>query len=64
VVLSHHILEILHLVDHDGGAVLCVVAFDGGFIGVTAVNGKRRRDAMPADGLLQKLSRGLLVSIA
>jgi hypothetical protein len=55
VVLSHHILEILHLADHDGGAVLCVVAFDGGFSGVTAVNGKRRRDAMPADGLLQKL---------
>ena len=44
-------LQILPLADHAGGAVLCVGAFDGGCIGVTAVHSHRRRDAMPAVGM-------------
>src|SRR5262249_34360997 len=39
VVLFDHSLAILPLADHDGGAVLCVRACDGGCIGVTAVHG-------------------------
>jgi hypothetical protein len=48
--LFHHVLEIVHLADHAGGAVLCVGAFAGGCIGITAVNGKRW-DAIPAVGM-------------
>jgi hypothetical protein len=36
MILLHHIIQILHLADGDGRAVLRVIAFDGGFIGVTA----------------------------
>jgi hypothetical protein len=44
-------LEIWPLADHASGAVLCVVAVDGGCMGVTAIHGHRRRDAMPAVGM-------------
>jgi hypothetical protein len=39
MILFDHIIQILHLADNDVGAVYLVVALDGGFIGVTAVNG-------------------------
>ena len=38
-----HLMEIFHLADHASGAVLDVVAFNGGCIGVTVVHGQRRR---------------------
>ena len=40
-----------------------IVAFDRGFIRVTPINGDRLRDPVPADCLLEKSSRGLLVSV-
>src|SRR5215813_6117804 len=61
MVLFHNIIQIFHLPDGDGRAVLFVIAFDGGFIGVTAVNGDRLRDPVPADRLLQKPQRGLFI---
>jgi len=38
MILLHDIVEVFHLTDDDGGAVCLVVALDGGFIGVAAVN--------------------------
>jgi hypothetical protein len=46
MVLFHDVVEVLHLLDHDGGAVLCVVALDGSFIGLTAIDGKRFRQSV------------------
>jgi hypothetical protein len=39
MILLHHIIQILHLADGDGRAVLRIIAFDGGFMSVTAVDG-------------------------
>ena len=61
MVLFYHIIQVFHLADGDGRAVLCVIAFDGGFIGVTAVNGDCLRDSVPTDRLLQKPQRGLCI---
>jgi hypothetical protein len=63
MVLLHDIIEIFHLPDADGGAVCLVVAFDGGFIGVTAVNRDRFGEPVAADRLLQKPQRGLCVPV-
>jgi hypothetical protein len=38
----------------NGGAVLGIVAFDGGCIGVTAVDRNRLGDPVAANGFLQK----------
>jgi hypothetical protein len=57
----HHVGELLHLADRDRGTMLLVVARDGGFMGVTAVNRDRLGDAMPSDGLGQKPFGGLLI---
>jgi hypothetical protein len=54
MILFHHIIQILHLADGDGRAVLLVIAFDRGFIGVTAIDGNLFRDTVPADRFLQK----------
>jgi site-specific DNA recombinase len=50
----HDIIQIFHLMDGDVRAVLCVIALDGGFIGLTAVNGDRLREPVPADRFLEK----------
>ena len=50
----HDIVEVFHLADCNGGAILLIVTFDGRFIGVTAVNRDRLGDAVAADGLFQK----------
>src|SRR5216683_7236534 len=63
MILFHHIIRILHLADGDGRAVLLVIAFDRGFIGVTAVNGDHFGEAVAADRLLQKPERGLCVPV-
>ena len=58
-----NVIQIFHLADDDGGAVLLIVAFDGGFIGVTAVDGNLLGNPVAADSFLQKAQRGLLVSL-
>src|SRR5262245_32154112 len=63
VILFHHIIQILHLADGDSRAVLLVIAFDGGFIGVTAVNRDRLGEPVAADRLLQKPERGRCVPV-
>ena len=40
-----------------------VVALDGGFIGVTAVDGNRLGDPVAADGFLQKAQRSFLIAV-
>jgi len=52
MVLFHDIIQILHLTDSDVRAVLFVIALDGGFIGVTAINGDGLRQPVAADGFL------------
>jgi hypothetical protein len=54
MVLLDNIIQIFHLTDDDGGPMRLVVALDGGFIGVTAVNGDLLRDAATAERLCQK----------
>jgi hypothetical protein len=54
MILLHDIIQIFHLPDGDVRAVLFVIALDGGFIGVTAVNRDRLWDAIAADGLLEE----------
>src|SRR5215471_368647 len=56
-------VSIFHLPDGDVRAMLFVIAFDGGFIGVTAVNRERLRDPVPADRLLQKPQCGLCIPL-
>src|SRR4030095_7859481 len=57
-------VSIFHLPDADGGAVCLVVTFDGGCIGVTAVNRDRFGEPIAADPLLQKTQRGPFVTVA
>jgi hypothetical protein len=54
MVLFHKVIEVLDLADVDRGAVFLVIALDGGFIGVTAVNGNLLRHTVAANCLLQK----------
>jgi len=54
MILFYHIIQVFDLTNGDGRPVLGVVAFDGGFIGVAAVNRDRFGDAVAADGLLQE----------
>jgi hypothetical protein len=49
VILFQNIIEILDLADHDRGAVLGIIAPNGGGIGLTAVDGDRLRDAMAGE---------------
>src|SRR2546430_2175917 len=58
-----NVIQIFHLADDDRRAVLLIVAFDGGFIGVTAVNRNLLGDSMTANGLLEKLERRLFVAM-
>ena len=54
MILLHDVVEVLHLPEHDGGAVLPVIALDGGCMRLAAIDGNRLRDPIPADRLLQK----------
>ena len=63
MVLFDDIIQILDLADGDGRAVLLVIAFDRGFIGVTAVDGDLLGQPVAADRLLQKPQRGLCVPV-
>ena len=63
MVLLHYIIKVFDLPDDDGGAVFLVVALDGGFIGVTAVNGDLLGNPMTADGFLQKPECGLFIAV-
>src|SRR5215510_11954713 len=63
MILFHHIIQILHLADGDGRAVLLVITFDRGCIGVTAVNGDHFGEPVAADRLLQKPERRLCVAV-
>ncbi len=63
MVLFHDIIEVSDLADRDCGAMLLVVALDGGFIGVTAVNGDGLRNPIAADRLLEKPQRRLLIPV-
>src|SRR5262245_4960332 len=63
MVLLYDIIKVFDLTDSDSGAMLLVVALDGGFIGVTAVNGNDLRETIAADRLFQKPQRGLCVPV-
>ena len=63
MVLLHNVVEIFDLADVDGGAVLGIVALDGGFIGRTPVDGDLLRHAVAADRLGQEPLGGLLVAV-
>ena len=52
MVLFYDIIQIFHLPDGAVRAMLFVIAFDGGFIGVTAINGDGLRQPVAADGFL------------
>jgi hypothetical protein len=57
------IIQIFHLPYDNAGAVLLVIAFDRGFIGVTAVNRDRLGEPVAANRLLQKAQGGLCVPV-
>jgi len=63
MILLHDVVEVFHLPDDDVGAVCLVVALDGGFIGVTAVDGDRLGETVAADGFFQKPQGGLCIAV-
>src|SRR5262249_43897658 len=63
MILLHDIVEVFHLTDDDVGALCLIVALDGGFIGVTAVDGDRLGETVAADGFFQKPERGLFIAV-
>src|SRR5215831_10436987 len=63
MILLHNVVEIFHLTDDDVCAVCLVVALDGGFIGVTAVDGDRLGETVTADGFFQKPQCGLGIPV-
>ncbi len=54
MILLHDVIEVFHLTDDDVCAVFLVVALDGGFIGVTAVDGNLLGETVAADGFFQR----------
>jgi hypothetical protein len=52
LILVHEIIQLLHLTDDDGAPMRRILALDGGFIGLTAVNGDLLRHAAPAERFL------------
>jgi hypothetical protein len=64
MVLFDDIVERRDLADVDRGAVRCIVALDGRFMGRTPVDGDRLRHPMTTDGLGQEACRGLLIALA
>src|SRR5262245_55267819 len=63
MVLLYDIVEVFHLPEADRGAVYLIVAFDGGFIGVTAVDGHLFGETVAADSFLQKPERRLFIAM-
>jgi hypothetical protein len=63
VVLFHHVIEILDLADADRGAVLLVIAFDSGFIGLAAIDGDLFGHAVVMDRFLEKAQRRFGISV-
>src|SRR5947208_11278692 len=63
MILFDNVVEILDLADFDRGALLGIVALDGGFIGRTPVDGDLLRHAVAADRFREKAERGLLVPL-
>ena len=63
MILLHDIIQIFHLSDGDVRAVLFVIALDGGFIGITAINGDRLGEPIAANRLLQTPQRGFGVPL-
>jgi hypothetical protein len=56
-------VEIFDLADFDRRSVRLVRALDGGFIGVTAVDGNGLGETIAADGFLQKAQRGRFIAV-
>jgi hypothetical protein len=63
MILLYDIIQVFDLPDGDGRAVRLIIAFDRGFIGVTAVNRDRFGEPVAADRLLQKPQCGLGVAV-
>src|SRR6266446_4621142 len=63
MILFDHVIQIFHLADKDVRAVFRVVAFDGGFTGLTAVNRNLLGETVAADGFLQKPERRLFIPV-
>ena len=63
MVLFHDIIQVFHLPDGDVRAMCLVVALDGGFIRVAAVNGDRLGESIPADRFLQEAQRRLFIPV-
>ena len=63
MVLFHDVVEVLHLPDADGGAVFLVVAFDRGFVGVTAVDRNGLGYTVATNRLFQKPQGGLCIPV-
>ena len=63
MVLFHPIVEVLDLADDDLRAMLCVVAPDGGRIGLAPINGDLLWHAVAADGFGQEPLGGLLITV-
>ena len=64
MILFHDVIEILRLTDDNRGAMLRVVAVDGGFVGRTPINRERLgHPTMPTDRLGQKPLGSLLVTL-
>src|SRR3989442_12616289 len=63
MILFHNVVEIFHLSDADGSAVLLVVTFDRGFIGLTGLDGNLLGHTMSVDGFLQEPERCLFIPV-
>jgi hypothetical protein len=63
MILLHHIIQILHLKDNNGGAMRRVVALDGGFMGLTAINRNRLGDTVSTDRFGQKGQRRFCIPL-
>ncbi len=63
MVLLHDIIQVFHLPNRDGGAVLLVVVLDGRFIGRTPVDRDRLGHAVTAERFGQEALRGLLIPL-
>jgi hypothetical protein len=63
MILCHHVVQRLHLVDFDHGAVCLMVAFDRRFIGLAPIDGHLLGDPVAADRWRENAERRLGIPV-
>jgi hypothetical protein len=63
MILLHNVVEICNLADFNRGAVIVIIALDGGGIGVATIDGDLFGDAVATNRLVQEAPSRLFIPL-